>query len=333
MTGAATCNQEPVLSVIVPVFNVAEYIDEGLASINNQDFDHAYEVILIDDCSTDNSIEACRRFTAQYPDKFVLLESEQNAGVSVARNRGLERARGRYLVFVDPDDLLPAAALSRMFAAAESYGADVVKGNLILFDENGRRPAPDQVHSTSLITGENVLTALLEHERVRGHIGGKMYRRDKFGALRFPIGVRMAQDLLFFSELFAAAQSLVLLNEEVYFYRKHQTGSTGRKYQKGSYVDWLGAVEKSGKFAISKRQQRAHKNLLVRTMAQIARECRKIPAGNAAPVLSAIEEKCRQWNIGLFRLMAVDRLGLRTISRYIKLQLALRQIRRNLLQP
>jgi hypothetical protein len=174
------------------------------------------------------------------------------------------------------------------------------------------------------------LTALFEHARVRGHIGGKMYRREKFGKLRFTVGVRMAQDLLFFSELFGEARSLVLLNQEVYYYRKHQSGSTGGKYQRGSYIDWLGAVERSGGFASGEDQKRAHKSLLVRTMTQIARECRKIPPDSAKPVLEMIEQKCRQWNIRLFHLILVDRLGLRSISRYIKLQLALRQIRRNL---
>ena len=167
---------------------------------------------------------------------------------------------------------------------------------------------------------------------VRGHVGGKLFRRDKFGELRFTTGVRMAQDLLYFSQMFAAAESLLLLDREVYRYRKHSTGSTGGKYERGSYIDWLGAVENSGKFATCDRQKRAHKGLMVRTMTQIARECRKIPASSAAPVLEVIDQKCRQWKIGLLQLILRDRLGLRTVSRYIKLQLALKQIRHNLSQ-
>jgi glycosyltransferase involved in cell wall biosynthesis len=330
MTLDTQSSTDLMLSIIVPVFNVAPFVEQGLMSIVEQDFAHAYEVILIDDCSTDGSIEVCRQFALDYPGKIRLIESEVNSGVSAARNLGLGRAQGRYIVFFDPDDILPPTALASLFEAAEQYDADIVKGNLVLFDENYRRPATDQVHTTALVTGDHVLTALFDHARVRGHIGGKMYRRDKFGKFRFPVGVRMAQDLLFFSELFGEARSLVLLNREVYYYRKHQTGSTGRKYEKGSYIDWLGAVEKSGEFASGPEQKRAHKSLLVRTMAQIARECRKIPPGSAAPVLDTIEQKCRQWNIRLFDLIVIDRLGLRSISRYIKLQLALRQIRRNL---
>ena len=332
MSADKITSDTPLVSIIVPVFNVADYIDDGLHSILQQDFPGAYEVILIDDCSTDGSIDICRRYASDHAGIFYLIECEKNAGVSAARNLGLERARGRYLMFVDPDDVLPPSAISSLFEAAEKYTADIVKGNLVLFDEQGRKPAPDRVPRTTLLEGEDVLTALYEHRRIRGHIAGKLLRRDRFGEVRLPVGVRMAQDLLYFSEVFAQARSLVLLNEDVYFYRKHGSGSTGRKYVKGSYVDWLDAVESSGRFASSPRQKRMHKSLMLRTMTQIARECRKIPAAHAAQVLDLIDMKCAQWELGLVSLLMRHRLGLRDMSRYIKMRLAIRRIRKNLSQ-
>ena len=333
MTGDDRNTSDLMVSIIVPVFNVASYIEQGLHSMLQQDFAPGYEIILIDDASTDASLKVCRRFANKHPDKIVLIESAENAGVSVARNRGLDHARGKYVMFVDPDDLLPTTALSDLFDAAEQYQADIVKGNLTLFDEKSQRPAPDHVRRTRMVANDDVLTALYEHSAVRGHVGGKMFRRDKLGAIRLTVGVRMAQDLLYFSEMFAAADSLVLLDREVYRYRKHQTGSTGRKYEKGSYIDWLEAVESSGKFAVTASQKRAHKGLVVRTLNQVARECRKIPPASAAPVMEVIEQKCEQWKIDLLPLIFRDGLGLRTISRYIKLRLALKQIRQNLSQP
>lgn len=332
MTDAVKIDGDLLVSIIVPVFNVASFIEEGLNSLVNQDFTRACEIILIDDASTDASLAICRQFAADHSDKIKLLESEQNAGVSAARNRGLDHARGKYLMFFDPDDLLPATALTDLFDAAEQYSADIVKGNLSLFNEKSQRPAPDRVHSTTLVSNEDVLTALFEHSAVRGHVGGKMFRRDKLGNIRFTIGVRMAQDLLYFSQMFAVAESLVLLDREVYRYRKHATGSTGRKYEKGSYIDWLGAVESSGNFASTPRQKRAHKGLMVRSLTQVSRECRKISAVGAAEVVDVIEQKCRQWDIRLLPLILRDGLGLRTISRYIKLRLALKQIRHRLSQ-
>jgi glycosyltransferase involved in cell wall biosynthesis len=330
MNAAADNRSDILLSIVVPVFNVAPYLREGLESVLQQDFAQAYEVILVDDCSTDDSLAICREFAAQHAHIFQLIESAENAGVSAARNTGLAHARGRYQKFFDPDDILPADTLEHIYRAAEEYSADIVKGNLVLFDDSGQRVAPDQVKRTALVKDGAVLTTLFEHSRVRGHIGGKLFRRDKFASLRFPVGVRMAQDLLFFSEMFAGADSLLLLARDVYHYRKHPQGSTGRKYKKGSYIDWLFAVEQSGKFASTGEQLRAHRALLLRTMVQIARECRKLSPQSAAAVVQVIEQKCAQWNLRLVDLLISDKPGLRDIGRYVKLQLALRQIRRNL---
>lgn len=325
-----TTDAPPDISLILPVYNVARFLPECLQSIVAQDFNGRIEALLIDDGSTDDSAEICRRFVAAHPQTFELIECPQNAGVSVARNLGLDRAGGNYVVFVDPDDVLPTAALSSLHAAAEKHAADIVKGNLVLFDEASERPAPDRVETTTRVTGEAVLTTLFEHARIRGHIGGKMLRREFCADLRFPVGVRMAQDLLYFSELFARADSLVLIDEVVYRYRKHGGGSTGGKYARGSYVDWLGAVERAGEFARSPRQRRAHRDLQVRTLAQIAREVRHLPPGDAAPVLDVIEARCRQWRIDLPQLLWRDRLGLRALGRYARLRLALGRIRRKL---
>ena len=330
MNAVTNSKGEVLLSIVVPVFNVAPYLRQGLESVLQQNFSQAYEVILVDDCSSDDSLAICREFSRRHPGVFQLIESTENAGVSVARNKGLARARGRYLMFFDPDDILPEATLDHICRAAEEYSADIVKGNLVLFDDSGQRAAPDQVKRTTLVSDGDVLTTLFEHSRVRGHIGGKLYRRDRFANLRFPVGVRMAQDLLFFSEMFAGADSLLLLDRDVYHYRKHPHGSTGRKYEKGSYIDWLFAVEQSGKFAATGEQLRAHRGLLLRTMVQIARECRKISPQSAAAVLQVIDQKCAQWNLGFADLLLRDKPRLRNIGRYVKLQLALRQIRRNL---
>jgi len=323
---------KPAVSVIVPVFNVGQYIEQGLDSLLEQNFRQGYEVILIDDASTDGSVDVCKRYVGDYPDRFTLVECEVNSGVSVARNLGLDRAKGRYLAFFDPDDILPPQALSRLFAAAERHQADIVKGNLVLFDERERKPAPDSVETTKLLEGDEVLTALYEHSQIRGHIAGKLLRRDRLGEIRLPVGVRMAQDLLYFSEVFARARSLVLLDEDVYHYRKHGTGSTGRKYEKGSYIDWLDAVEKTGEFAASMRQRRAYRGLLLRSITQIAREARKISPVLARPVLQEIEKRVQRWDLNLRQLLLRDRLGLRSLSRYVKLQLALVKIRQNLSQ-
>ena len=317
------------ISLILPVYNVAAYVEECLDSLLGQVFESDFEIILIDDKSTDGSLEICRRFAENHPQQIVLIACESNAGVSVARNLGLERARGEYLMFVDPDDLLPADALGLLYRAARRHDADIVKGNLVLFSPKGEKYAPDRVRRETVVRGEDVLTELYRHRLVRGHVGGKMFRREGLGELRLSAGVRMAQDLLYFSEMFAAADRLVLIPETVYRYRKHAGGSTGRKYVRGSYRDWLDAVERSGSFATTDAQRRAHLGLVVRTLTQIVREARRIDSAYAHEVLDTVETMCRKKRIALRHLLFAG-VGPRSLIRYAKLRLALRQMRAGL---
>lgn len=333
MTTAPESDDETMISIIVPVYNVAVYLEECLLSIVSQVFDHTYETILIDDASTDSSVEICRDFIARNPAAgFRLLENPENRGVSATRNRGLDEASGRYFMFVDPDDCLAHGAIASLFDAAERYSADIVKGNNTIFDEQRERPARYDTSRQSLITGERVLTTLFRHERVRGHPWGKLFRREPLGKFHFPPGVRMAQDLFYCSEVFSHADSLLLIPRCVYRYRNRDTGSTGSKYESGSFLDWLDSVENTSQFARTAEQLRAHKNLLVRTMTQVARECRKLPPARGEEVLSVIEDRCLRWNISGWRMILKDRLGPASLLRYLKMRLAIRESRQNRLR-
>jgi glycosyltransferase involved in cell wall biosynthesis len=327
MTGTAVTHGHPMISVILPVFNVAAYIQECLDCITNQDFSEEFEVILIDDCSTDNSADICRQWVQRSPRKFRLIENEQNLGVSATRNNGLDEAAGKYFMFVDPDDLLPTQALSALYHAAERSGVDIVKGNNTIFDESRENAARYNVKSQSVVSNDQVLTTLYEHDKVRGHPWGKLFRREPLGGYRFPVGIRMAQDLYYCSEVFSHATSLLLLNQDVYRYRNRDSGSTGSKFVSGAYVDWLDAVENTARFANSAEQLRAHKGLLVRTMTQFARECRKLPSPQAEELLLVIERRRDKWGIRLTRLILHDKLGPRSIARYLKMRQAIRATR------
>jgi glycosyltransferase involved in cell wall biosynthesis len=321
-----------IISLILPVHNAGEYIRECLQSIASQEFDGVFEVILVDDCSTDDSVTVCREFVRRYPFLFNLIECESNAGVSVARNIGLELASGKYLMFVDSDDILPQHSLSSLVSSAEACKADIVKGNITYISESSSQSAPDHISKKRILRGEKILEALFDHDEVRGHVHGKLFRRKKFGDLRFATGVNMAEDLLYFSAIFAKADSLVLICDLVYCYRKHQEGLSSVKYEKGTYVDWLEAVDQSGQFATTKQQRRAHKRLQVRTLTQLSREARKIPSQYTAAVLEQIEHRIMVWNLRLLPLLISDRVGVRSLLRYLKLLLALIQVRNKVQQ-
>lgn len=323
-TGTET-NNELMISIIIPVYKVESYVEACLDSIAAQSCEENYEVILVDDCSPDRSAKVCRKWISRNPGNFRLLKNDQNMGVSAARNLGLETATGKYFMFVDPDDLLPSGALAELFDHAEKHRVDIVKGNNTIFDETQENGARYNVTRTSIVKNDAVLTTLLEHSSVRGHPWGKLFLRERLGHFRFPVGVRMAQDLFYCGAVFAHARSLLLLDKNVYRYRNRTSGSTGGKFESGSYLDWLKAVEDIAQFAHQPDQLRAHKELLVRTMTQLARECRNLPPALAQETLSVVEQRCDKWQIKLPWLIIRDKLGPRSLSRYLKMRLAIRE--------
>lgn len=102
------------VSVIVPVYNDEEYIQTSISSIINQEFSETYEIIVVDDGSTDNSLDIAQELLSKADIPYKLVH-QRNSGVSVARNHGIEVSRGDYLVFVDSDDYILTNHLSELY--------------------------------------------------------------------------------------------------------------------------------------------------------------------------------------------------------------------------
>ena len=140
------------------MYNVAEYLPECLQSVIDQTFDLIIEALLVEDCSTDRSLQICKEYAERHPDLFKLMRNAENQGVSVVRNVGLDSARGDYFMFVDPDDVLPQGALKSLYTAATQNDADIVKGNNTIFNQHGEHQARYYIDSESMVTGDDVLT-------------------------------------------------------------------------------------------------------------------------------------------------------------------------------
>lgn len=122
------------ISVIVPVFNVSHYVSECLESIKNQSFKGLFECILVEDCSTDNSLSVVESFLSDYRGniRFRLIRHEHNKGLSAARNTGTSVAIGDYIFYVDSDDTITPDCLEKMAKAAAAYpDAEMVVGNIV----------------------------------------------------------------------------------------------------------------------------------------------------------------------------------------------------------
>lgn len=318
------------VSLIIPVFNVGAFLREGLESVLAQNFNGSYEVIIIDDFSSDDSRTICKSFIDRHPDRITYIEFDKNVGVSTARNTGLKVARGRYIMFVDPDDLLSVEAIQVLYDVAESNQADIVKGNNQVFCEKESNPAPYNSNRKHIFSDDEVLTVLLEHEIVRGHPWGKLFLKERFIDIEFPEGVKMAQDLVYCARVFERAKKLVVFEKTVYFYRLRTSGSTGGKYNSGAYKFWFDSVEYVSQLAVSAHQKRALKRLKMRTLHQSIREIRSLNNGLVSEIFEEIKSRKIDWGITVKGLHASNALNIKTMVRFFQFGLIYRSLNKKL---
>lgn len=141
-------------SVLIPVYNVERYIGECIESVLEQSIDD-YEIILVDDGSTDRSLEICER----YKSKKVNIFHKENEGLLLARRDGIAKAKGEYCVFLDSDDTIEPNCLETIKDLIEKYSADALVYNLMIWDSsNGKKELREPVFRTTrvFITGENI---------------------------------------------------------------------------------------------------------------------------------------------------------------------------------
>ena len=216
-----------MISVIVPCYNSARYLEDCIRSILSQDV--ALEVLLVDDASTDGSGALADALAAQ-DGRVRVFHREKNGGVSRARNLALEGARGEWVTFVDADDLLPEGALRTLLAAARG-GAEIVCGSHEEWDEQGKRT---RFRPEGRIRGkdarrdrETVVRRLIEGDSVYNIMCNKLHSRAMLlrARIRLAQDVRIGEDALFNIRAFEAAKGFVYVDEVTYLYRVHASSA------------------------------------------------------------------------------------------------------------
>lgn len=217
-----------MISVIIPVFDVAPHLEECLRAIVAQTFSD-WECILIDDGSTDASGEICDKWAGI--EARIMAIHQQNAGVSAARNRGLDVARGEYIAFVDSDDTIDPSYFSALHGAVDSSDADLAVCGLEIRDGDGssihRIPRSNAVFPLDRAH----LSDFLELERDSLLYGPvvKLYRRQiiEDRHLRFDETKNYGEDLLFNLSYLRYCKSIVTISEALYCYiRRNDSLST-----------------------------------------------------------------------------------------------------------
>ena len=213
-----------LISVIIPVYNVIEYLDNCLQSVKLQTMNEL-EVILVDDGSMDGSEKLCDRYAKEDP-RFRVIH-QKNAGASAARNRGIEAARGECIAFLDSDDWLEPDAYETLYRLMECEKADIVFGL-------GERLYRKELNETSngetvILQGKEILDTYMrdeiKHPYIQKALWDKLYRREVIGNLRLPENIIMGEDGVFNTKVFCRASKVAFISKVIYHYRDERPGN------------------------------------------------------------------------------------------------------------
>ena len=209
----------PELSIIVPVYRVEKHLDECIQSILHQTFTD-FELILVDDGSPDACPQMCDAAAEQ--DSRVQVIHQKNGGLSSARNAGIEAARGNWLGFIDSDDFVAPDFYEKLYGAATSANADCAVCSIQLTNEDGSpmETPPQWKAYGGWYTGEDILKTLTWQNNASYLVAwNKLYRREVFADLRYPVG-HLNEDSYVFAQLFDTVKTVVCVEQPLYFYRQ-----------------------------------------------------------------------------------------------------------------
>lgn len=228
MTDETKPSSLSLVSIIVPVWNAKQYLNNCINSLCSQTYPNL-EIILVDDGSTDGSSELCD--AAMETDWRVHVIHQSDRGVSAARNAGLDAATGEFVTFVDSDDSLRRETVAESVRCAIKHSADVVVFGYDVIEEHADGSLTEQESKT--VRQGDVIDTRRRHEKIVAdqlcaldndellyQCWGKLYRRSSIGDLRFADGVAFGEDMLFVLDLLARGVRLASLQQCLYVYQQ-----------------------------------------------------------------------------------------------------------------
>lgn len=216
--------EDKLITVVVPVYNMGKYLSKAVGSLLNQSYQN-YEIILVDDGSTDDGSELCDEYAVKY-EKIIRTVHKANGGLSSARNRGIEEAKGSYIIFPDPDDWVDENYLGSL-VKQQNYGIDLeICGNYIVSSKS--QTIQNSGAKENIFDAKEAILHLLAQKEFCGFAWNKLYHMDiiKKYNLRFDEELGMAQDLHFAFRYILNCNKVSYNPEPHYYYVQHEAGVT-----------------------------------------------------------------------------------------------------------
>ena len=225
----------PFISVVMPIYNAAKYLNNIFEDVLNQTYDN-WELIAVNDCSRDESGKICDAF-AKRDERIRVLHLTENAGAGNARNQGIDLAKGEYVTFVDADDDIELDLYKKVHDVLKQHPVDVVGWGLVeeYFDKKEQLVSRNELlfpETFCADKGEVQKTVLLlEQKTLLGYQWNKVYKRELLvnHNIRFESAV-LYEDYFFNLEVMKHAQSMYMLNEALYHYKKRVNDSITTRF-------------------------------------------------------------------------------------------------------
>lgn len=216
------------ISVIIPVYNVEKYLRKCIESVLNQSFRN-YEIILVDDGSTDSSGLICDEYSSKYD--FITVIHKANGGLSQARNRGIDTSVGDYIIFIDSDDYVHPEMFKTLFDLNKKCGSEISAcDKAFVFENNGLIEYGTENEKEWIFTPEEAFVKITDfYGKLGMEMWNKLYKRELFNQIRFPEG-KIFEDQATQYKLIFNAKKISYIEKSLYFYLRRENSITTQIY-------------------------------------------------------------------------------------------------------
>lgn len=250
------------ISVIVPVYNVEQYLRKCIESILSQTYSNI-EIILVNDGSTDKSLQICKEYAIK-DKRIVIYDKRNNTGLSDARNKGIDIATGDYLVFVDSDDWINKNMIEVLYYEAFNNNACITQCNFIRIFDDKKTYVHNDTNNVSILQSKEALEKIYTLDSTRYTVvWNKIYKKNMFKDIRFPLG-KLHEDEFITYKLFDKANKIVNIDTAMYYYRQRKGSITNSSFNK-KRLDVLEALNQR----IDYFSKKGYKKLKLKTVNQL----------------------------------------------------------------
>lgn len=230
--------QNPLISVIVPIYNVEDYFDRCVNSLVKQTYKNL-EIILVDDGATDSCPLLCDEWAQK--DSRIKAIHKVNGGLSDARNAGLEIANGELIVLIDSDDWIDYCAIEKMYERMLADDSDVVSSGVKWVTEDGTLLKDITVLQDAVLDTHSAMSEIIVDGQLKQHVWNKLYKRELVEDIPFEKG-KYHEDVFWSYQVFGRAKKVSLMKESFYNYVQRSSSIMGAGYSKNR-LDALEAMK------------------------------------------------------------------------------------------